>query len=119
MYFTFVRLFPNAEEKEAIRGYLTPLARSVCAQVGCLGSSVAVESDPDALVLIETWESEETLLRRLQSDGYARVLATMEMSIKKPEVFICEVASPQGLDWIERIRMKDKEGNPSRPINRS
>lgn len=112
MYLTIVRIFPNAEEKEAVRGFLSTLLRPVLAQSGCLGSSLAVESDPDALVLLETWESEADLVRRFQSDGYARVLATMEMSIRKPEVFIYEVVNQQGLESIERVRMIHREENP-------
>ena len=113
MFLTIVRIFPTAKEKEAIRGFLGALVRPVCMQAGCLGCSLAMESDPDALVLTETWESEEHLVRRLQSDGYAKVLATMEMSIKKPEVFIYEVVSHHGLESIEKARMVSREGNPS------
>jgi len=105
MYLTIVRIFPNADEQEAIRGFLSALLRPVCAQLGCLGCSLAVESDPDALVLTETWESERDLVRRLQSEGYAKVLATMEMSTKKPEVLIYEVVSQHGLESIEGVRI--------------
>jgi quinol monooxygenase YgiN len=113
MFLTIVRIFPTAKEKEAIRGFLGALVRPVCMQRGCLGCSLALESDPDALVLTETWESEEYLVRRLQSDGYAKVLATMEMSIKRPEVFIYEVVHRHGLESIERIRMVSKEDHLS------
>jgi quinol monooxygenase YgiN len=105
MFLTIVRIFPNAAEKDTVRGFLEALLRPVCVQLGCLGCSLAVESDPDALVLIETWESEKDLVHRLRSDAYAKVLATMEMSIKKPEVFIYEVVNQHGLESIERVRM--------------
>jgi quinol monooxygenase YgiN len=104
MFLTIVRIFPNPDEKETIRGFLGALLRPVCAQLGCLGCSLAIESDPEALVLIETWESEKDLVHRLQSDGYAKVLATMELSIKKPQVIIYEVVSQHGMESIEKVR---------------
>jgi quinol monooxygenase YgiN len=105
MFLTIVRIFPSANEREAVRGYLGTLLRSVRAQPGCLGCSLSTESDPEALVLSESWESEKDLVRRLQSTGYAKILATMEMSIRKPEVFIYEVVHQHGLELIEKIRM--------------
>ena len=112
MFLTIVRIFPNADEKNTIRGFLGALLRPVCVQLGCLGCTLAMESDPDALVLIETWESEKDLVRRLQSDGFAKVLATMETSTKKPEVFIYEVVDQHGLESIEKVRMLPQEENP-------
>ena len=112
MYLTIVRIFPNADEKNTIQGFLGALLRPVCVQLGCLGCTLAMESDPDALVLIETWESEKDLVRRLQSDGFAKVLATMETSTKKPEVFIYEVVDQHGLESIEKVRMLPQEENP-------
>jgi quinol monooxygenase YgiN len=113
MFLTIVRIFPFANEREAVRGFLGALLRPVSMQRGCLGCSLSIELDPDALLLIETWESKEDLLRRLQSDGYANVLATMEMSTKKPEVSIYEVVNHDGLELIESVRMARKEEFPS------
>lgn len=112
MFLTIVRIFPCPNEKEAVRGFLGDLLRPIRAQLGCLGCSLSTELDPDALVLIETWASEKDLLRRFQSDGYAKVLATMEMSVKKPDVFIYEVVNQEGLELIERVRMATMDGVP-------
>ena len=105
MFLTIVRIFPSANEKEAVRGFLGALVRPVRAQLGCLNCSLSTEFDPDALVLSETWESEKDLVRRLRSAGYAKVLAAMEMSMRKPEVFIYEVVHHNGLEVIEKVRM--------------
>ena len=113
MFLTIVRIFPSANEKEAVRGFLGALLRPVRAQPGCLGCSLSTEMDPDALVLSESWDSEKDLVRRLQSTGYAKVLATMEMSMRKPEVFIYEVVRQNGLELIERVRMAAIGENPA------
>jgi quinol monooxygenase YgiN len=112
MFLTIVRIFPNPVEMDAVRGFLSALLRPVCMQQGCLGCSVAAESDPDAIVLIETWESEKDLVHRLQSDGYAKVLATMEMSTRKPEVLIYEVVNRHGMESIEKVRIVPEEEYP-------
>jgi quinol monooxygenase YgiN len=112
MFLTIVRIFPNADKTDSLRGFLSSLLRPVRMQLGCLGCSLSAESDPDALVIIEAWESEKDLVHRLQSDGYAKVLATMEMSTRKPEVLIYEVVNKQGMESIERVRMVPEEEYP-------
>jgi quinol monooxygenase YgiN len=113
MFLTIVRIFPSAKEREAVRGYLGALLRSVRAQPGCIDCSLSTELDPDALVLSESWEAKKDLVRRLQSAGYAKVLATMEMSVRKPEVFIYEVVRQNGLEFIENVRMAAIGENPA------
>jgi quinol monooxygenase YgiN len=104
MYLTLVRLFPEAEKIDAVRRFLEGLLGSTRVQPGCLGSTVALESQPEALLLVESWQSEEDLLRRLRSEEYGKVLATMELSRRKPEVVIYEVVGQKGLELIERAR---------------
>jgi quinol monooxygenase YgiN len=113
MFLSIVRIFPSVNEREAVRGYLGALLRPVRAQPGCLDCSLGSEFDPDALVLSESWETEKDLVRRLQSTAYAKVLETMEMSIRKPEVFIYEIVRQHGLEFIESIRMAAIGENPA------
>ena len=113
MFLTIVRIFPSAKERETVRGFLGALVRPVRAQPGCLDCSLSTELDTDALVLSESWDSEKDLVRRLQSTGYAKVLATMEMSVRKPEVFIFEVVHQHGLELIEKIRMATMGETPA------
>jgi len=110
MFLTIARIFPPADEKEAVREFLVSVLGSTRVQPGCLGCTLATESDPDALLYMETWESEEGLLRRLQSDQFGKVVATMELSTRKPEVHIYEVINEQGLELIESVRMANQDG---------
>ena len=104
MYLTLVRLFPDTEKRDAVQRFLEGMLGPTRVQQGCLGCTLAVEYHPDALLLMESWHSEEDLLRRLRSDEYAKVLATMELSSTKPEVLIYEVTGQRGLELIERAR---------------
>ncbi len=109
MYLTLVRLFPDAEKRDAVQRFLEGMLGPTRVQQGCLGCTLALESHPDALLLVESWQSEEDLLRRLRSDDYAKVLATMELSNTKPEVLIYEVAGQRGLELIEQARESSQD----------
>ena len=86
-------------------------------QPGCLSCTLGSESDPEALLYMETWESMDDLLRRLQSVEYGKVLATMELSVSKPDVYVYEVMSQRGLELIERVRMTDQDRWTSDPMS--
>jgi quinol monooxygenase YgiN len=110
MFLTMVRIFPHSNDEEAVRGFLAGVLGLTRVQPGCLGCTLATEIEPDALLLTETWQSKEDLLRRLQSDEYAKILATMELSACRPEVRFYEVTGQQGLELIERVRMAHQDG---------
>jgi quinol monooxygenase YgiN len=105
MYLTMVRVFPKDSEMGAVRGFFANLLGPTRVQSGCLGCSLATESDPDAILYMETWQSEDYLLRRLHSNDYGKVLAVLEASLISPQVCIYEVINQQGLEFVERIRM--------------
>jgi quinol monooxygenase YgiN len=104
MFLTMVRIYPNAAEIEAIRGFLAGLLGPTRVQPGCLGCTLATESEPDALLYTEIWESKADLLRRIQSEKYSKVLATMELSTRKPDLCVYEVIDQHGMELIEKAR---------------
>jgi quinol monooxygenase YgiN len=108
MFLTMVRIFPHSNDEEAVRGFLAGVLGQTRVQPGCLGCTLATEYEPDALLLTESWQSKEDFLRRLQSDEYSKILATMELSTRKPEVCIYEIINEQGLELIEKVRMENR-----------
>lgn len=115
MYLTLVRIFPNADKADALRRFLEGLLGPTRVQQGCLGCTLALESQPDALLLMESWHSEADLLRRLRSDEYAMVLESMELSAARPEVLIYEVAGQRGLELIESARQSSQGAAAAQP----
>ncbi|MBP1648754.1 MAG: Antibiotic biosynthesis monooxygenase [Bacteroidetes bacterium] len=109
MFINLVRIFPSASDQEAVRGFLTGLLEPTRVQRGCLSCTLAIESDPDAFLYMECWESKADLLRHLRSDEYAKILAMMELSTRKPDVSVYDVANEQGLELIEKVRMADPD----------
>jgi len=104
MFLTMVRIYPNPDEIEAIRGFLVGLLGPTRVEPGCLGCTLAMESEPDALLYTEIWESKADLLHRLQSEKYSKVLATLELSTRKPDLCIYEVIDQHGMELIENAR---------------
>jgi quinol monooxygenase YgiN len=105
MFLTMVRIFPHSNDEEAVRGFLAGVLGQTRVQPGCLGCTLATEYEPDALLYTESWQSKDDLLRRLKSGEYAKILESMELSTRKPEVYVYEVINQQGLELIERVRM--------------
>ena len=73
-------------------------------QPGCLGCTVATESEPEALLYTEIWESKADLLHRLRSEKYSKVLETLELSTRKPDLCVYEVVEQHGMELIENAR---------------
>lgn len=104
-----VRIFPPATKKAPLEGFLSSLLGPTRVQQGCLGCSLASEVDSDALLYIESWESDADLLRRLQSDDYGKILIAMEMSTRAPEVSICRQIDDQGMEFINIARLSHQD----------
>jgi len=104
MFLTMVRIYPSADEIEVIRGFLVGLLGPTRVQPGCLGCTVATESEPEALLYTEIWESKADLLHSLQSEKYSKVLATLELSTRKPDLCVYEVVEQHGMELIENAR---------------
>jgi quinol monooxygenase YgiN len=109
MFLTMVRIFPHADEEDAVRVFLAGVLGPTRVQPGCLSCTIATETDPDALLYTESWQSKDDLLRRLKSDEYKKILETMELSTRKPEVCVYEVINQQGLELIEKVRMSNQD----------
>jgi quinol monooxygenase YgiN len=104
MFLTIMRIYPSEDETEAIRGFLVGLLGPTRVQPGCLGCTLATESEPDAILYTEIWESKEDLLNRLRSEKYSKVLATLELSTRKPDLCVYEVIDQHGMELIENAR---------------
>ena len=75
------------------------------AQPGCVACHIYEEQEPDgAVVLVEKWETRETLEEHLRSEAYRRVLGAIELSSAPPEVSFDCVTATEGMELIERSR---------------
>ena len=75
-------------------------------QPGCMSCGFFQDlNDPDVVLLVEEWESRESLNHHIKSDTYRIVLSLMELSEQPPEVKLISVSSTEGLEAIEALRI--------------
>ena len=103
--FAVIKVFPSAKQQAQAIEILRSVQDLTRPCPGCMGCWVSEEdfSQPH-IRYIEQWQSEETLQEHIQSDLYRRVLATMELSRRRPEVIYYFTAEERGFDLIEAVR---------------
>jgi quinol monooxygenase YgiN len=74
-------------------------------QPGCISCRLYQDLDePDALFLVEEWESREKLDRHFSSEQCWIILSLMEAADQSPEIKINTVSKMEGLEAIEAAR---------------
>ncbi len=72
---------------------------------GCLGCRLYTDiEDPNALTLMEEWESQAALDRHLTSSAYKTLVAAIELSAEPPAIRFDSVAQRAGIEVIEAAR---------------
>lgn len=92
------------------RGEILHTIRSVLGptevQPGCISCRVLQDADdPNALTLIEEWESQTDLDRHLRSCEYDRILAVMDMACEPPEMKLSTASNTSGIEAVRAARM--------------
>ena len=74
-------------------------------QTGCISCRLYQDLDePDAVLLVEEWESRSTLERHFDSEQCRIILSLMEAADQFPEIKINTVSKMEGLEAIEAAR---------------
>ena len=76
-----------------------------CVQPGCISCRLYQDLDePDAVFLVEEWESREKLKRHFNSEQCRIIVSLMEASDELPDIKINTVSKTEGLKAIETAR---------------
>jgi quinol monooxygenase YgiN len=79
-------------------------------QSGCISCRLYQDLDePDAVFLVEEWESREKLDRHFNSEQYRIILSLMESSNRFPDIKINTIYKTEGLEAIEAVRNGSKK----------
>ena len=85
---------------ETIRSMIGPTS----AQPGCLHCDfLSSTQNDDILVLLEKWESQETLNQHIKSEEFRKVLAAMDTACEPPDLSFYEIDSLAGMDRVEKV----------------
>ena len=86
---------------EAARRVIGPTA----VQPGCISCRFYQDvNDPDAVYLVEEWESRKELDHHLNSQEYRIVLSLLDMSAQPPEFKISTISKTEGLEALEAVK---------------
>ena len=78
-------------------------------QSGCISCRLYQDLDePDAVFLVEEWESREKVDHHFNSEQSRIILSLMEASDQFPEIKINTVSKMEGLEAIETVRRGQK-----------
>ena len=71
---------------------------------GCLHCSFySSTTNDDELILLEKWDSKETLERHIRSDEFRKVIAAIETASEPPVIDFHKIASTEGMEFVEKI----------------
>lgn len=74
-------------------------------QPGCITCRFYQDiNDPDAVFLVEEWETREELDKRLNSNEFRIVMSLVDMSEEQPEFKISTIARTEGLEALAAVR---------------
>ena len=74
-------------------------AQPGCLHCGLLGST----QNDDILVLLEKWESQETLNQHIKSDEFRKILAAMDSACEQPQISFYGIDSCAGMELVEKV----------------
>jgi quinol monooxygenase YgiN len=111
-----LRILPSPNRRGEVLEVLRSVRGPVLAQPGCTAFHIYEEEGPDdAVVLVERWQSRESLEGHLRSESCRRILGAIELSGGPPEVSFDFVSASEGMELIERSRGASSRGgrNPN------
>jgi len=102
-----LRILPRSNRRAEVLEILRSVQGPVLAQPGCAECRIYEEQGPEAaVVLLERWESQAALETHLRSETYRRILGAIELSGDRPDIRFEHVSVSEGIELIERSRLK-------------
>ena len=76
-------------------------ARSIS---GCISFRIySDKDDPDVVLLLSQWHSENDLNKYIRTPDFRRILAMMETASKAPDLSVQQISWTQGLDFVREV----------------
>jgi quinol monooxygenase YgiN len=106
MIIELVSISAPIRKRQELGRALASLVGPIQVQPGCLSCQFSqVWPTQDGLQMEARWDSQENLMRHLQSDIYKRLLLLMELSAAPPVLEFFTVVELRGLDLVETARI--------------
>jgi len=104
MVITILHLKAAPEKRLNIIKTIHAMIGPTKAQPGCLHCELFGNTqNDDKLILLEKWESQETLNQHIKSEEFRKVLAAMDTACEPPDLGFYEIDSLAGMDLVENV----------------
>jgi quinol monooxygenase YgiN len=71
---------------------------------GCISFRIySDKDDPDVVLLLSQWRSENDLNEYIRTPDFRRILAMMETASKAPDLSIQQISWTKGLDYVREV----------------
>lgn len=105
MVISTLRILTASKARAEVVRTLTAQLGSTRVQPGCRKCDLYQDvENPEAITLMEEWESQGDLSLRLRSEDYRAVLAAIELSQEQPEIYFDTVIRRGGLEVVVAAR---------------
>jgi quinol monooxygenase YgiN len=105
MVISTLRIVTTLQARAEVVRTLTAQLGPTGVQPGCRKCDLYQDVEhPEAITLVEEWDSQAELSLRLRSEDYRAVLAAIDLSQEPPEVHFDTVIRRAGLDVIASAR---------------
>jgi quinol monooxygenase YgiN len=105
MVISTLRILMAPQARAEVVQTLTAQLGSTRVQPGCRKCDLYQDvENPEAITLVEEWESQGDLSLRLRSEDYRAVLAAIELLQEQPEIYFDTVIRRGGLEVIVAAR---------------
>ena len=105
MLMFMVKISPAPGKQQEILDILLSVKGPTLAASGCLDCSIYEEHDEErAIVYLEKWQLRAEMINHIRSSLYGRILKSLELSDRQPEICFYEIAGTHGMELIESVR---------------
>ena len=71
---------------------------------GCISFRIySDKDDPDVVLLLSQWRSEDQLNKYIRTPDFRRILAMMETASKAPDLSVQHISWTKGLDYVREV----------------
>ena len=104
MVITIMHLSAAPEKRMSIMKTIHTMIGPTNAQPGCIHCELFCNTqNDDQLLLLEKWDSQESLEQHIKSDEFRNVMAAMDSACEPPKISFYETNSLGEMDLIEKI----------------
>ena len=107
MYIVSLRIKVPRDQRHRFLDAAKRVVGPTAVQPGCVSCRFYQDlNDPDAVLLVEEWETRKELENHIKSDQYRIILSLLDMSEQPPEFKLSTISKREGLEAIEAVRHK-------------